>query len=234
MLAVEENEKKIETRFNRFLKLFEDYENTPFYQSIIWGFWDHVYSDRNGDIFNQVNSFLDIEHPKGDFYQQNLEIIKKRFDLNCNVLEVGGGYLPSFAEKVAKEQLRRKKGTITVYDPKLLMKVPRFPNMKLVKRNFTEKTGIKKYDLLLGILACEGAEVLVEKACEENKNFYISICNCPSRVLKGVPSTISSTSCQNLLIEKAKSILREQGENLEIITLENRSNPILIHKKKNN
>ncbi len=126
----------------------------------------------------EIYEYLGLIHPKGNFYQKYFENIKERFNLRGNVLEIGGGLIPSFAEKIAQEQINLGKGTITVYDKAIILKESRCPNMTLVKENFTTKTEIQDFDLVIGILPCTVTSLIVTRACEENKDFYVALCNC--------------------------------------------------------
>ena len=52
------------------------------------------------------------------------------FDINTDIIEVGGGILPSLAKKIA---LRQKSGTVTVYDPRLITNIDKPDNLILKK-----------------------------------------------------------------------------------------------------
>ena len=51
---------------------------------------------------------------KGSFYNAHLARIQEMYGLDKNILEVAGGMMPAFANKVAAKQAKTKKGTITV------------------------------------------------------------------------------------------------------------------------
>ena len=115
---------------------------------------------------------------KDDFYLQHINTIKENFDISGNILEVGAGYYPSFGKKMALEQLKINSGTITLYDEYLAIDKPLTKNMRLVKDSFSSQTDIKSYDLIVGIMPCEATRIMIQRACEERKDFYIALCSC--------------------------------------------------------
>ncbi len=129
----------------------------------------------NPDILNQVYDALGMykdEIPYADY----LKLLEKYFDISSNILEIGGGFYPAFATHVHNRQLQTKKGTITVYDKMLVTQ--NLSGIKLVKKDFNIKDSVSQYDLLVGILPCEATTLIIKKANEENKNFFIVLCNC--------------------------------------------------------
>ena len=70
-----------------------------------------------------------------------------------------------FANKLAYEQLKINKGTITIYEPLLVDAKAKYPNMTIHKEDFTQKTDITKFDLVTGIMPCEATETIIEQAC---------------------------------------------------------------------
>ena len=109
-------------------------------------------------------------------YLAYLKLLEQHFDISSNILEIGGGFYPAFATHVRDRQLQTKKGTITVYDKMLVTQD--LPHMKLVKQDFKIQDSVAPYDLLVGILPCDATTLIIKKANEENKNFFIVLCNC--------------------------------------------------------
>ena len=127
-----------------------------------------------------------------NFYLYHLNEIKKVFGLDKNILEIAGGTYPTFGRRIASEQLKIGKGTITVYDPRLITtRIVRYPNLKLVNRYFTNEIDITKYNLLVGIMPCDATDNIVEAVEKYNKDFYIAFCGC-GRNFKLSDDSISS------------------------------------------
>lgn len=124
----------------------------------------------------QVFSELGINEDATQIYRDHIDMIRNHFSLDRNICDIGGGFLPAFANLVAEEQLKIGKGTITVYDPRLVFNEPKFDNMRLVKEEFTKDTDVSKYDLMLGIYPCEATEAIIESAIKNDKDFYVAMC----------------------------------------------------------
>ncbi len=129
----------------------------------------------NPDILNQIYDALGM-FKEENTYLAYLQLLEQYFDISSNILEIGGGFYPAFATHIRDRQLKTGKGTITVYDKMLITES--LPNMKLVKKDFTMNDSVKQYDLLVGILPCDATTLIIKKANDENKNFFIVLCNC--------------------------------------------------------
>lgn len=135
-------------------------------------------SDSKSCISSQIFDELGLIPDDQNYYLGYLNALKNTFDIGCNILEIGGGCIPSFSQKIANEQIKINKGTITVYDPLLIKRKKSYPNLSLKKENFTFDTNISNYDLLVSILPCTSTLVIVEKALMDNKDFFIGLCGC--------------------------------------------------------
>lgn len=216
------NEEEIARRFAEFKRNYQAKYNQDLWNYIEENFWCYVFSNCAPDVLMQVYSEMGIQHEQGDFYDEHIKRIKERFDISCNILDIASGEIPSFANKLAYEQLKLKKGTLTLYEPLLIDTKPKYPNMTLHRRNFTPKTRIKKFDLLTGILPCEATETIIEQACRNHKDFYIAMCGC---VHLAEPyyfgSYISPHYYQNYVIDKTKKLLEKYGNGeLEVSRLD--------------
>lgn len=234
MLASKENKEEIKRKFDCFMEEYGSLMSPSLFMGIMSFFWENVYEREATDILMEIYEYLGLVHPKGNFYQKHFENIKERFDLSGNILEIGGGCIPSFAEKIAKEQIKCGEGTITIYDKEILLKESRYPNMTLVKEKFTSKTEIKNFDLVIGILPCTATELMLSRACEENKNFYVALCNC-SHLLNG--KVVSKKRFKKYILKMIYEKLALEKEQLEITKLGKgfkrfKNSPILIHRKK--
>ena len=119
-----------------------------------------------------TNVFSDKEN----LYLQYLGLIEKYFDLRSNILEIGGGFYPSLASHIADRQLKLKSGTITVYDKNLV--TTSLKNIKLIKRDFTLEDDVSNFDLLVGIMPCQATSLIIKKANEYKKEFFLALCGC--------------------------------------------------------
>ncbi len=173
-----ESEELISQLYNEFKKKYKHKYSRTAWEYIEENFWTFVFSNTAPDILMQIYHEIGIEAESGNFYQEHLKRIDSLFGLDKNILDVGSGMIPAFAEKVAHEQLRIGKGTITIYEPELLLKKPKYPNMTLHKKEFTSNTRIKEFDLVTGIMPCDATESIIESACQNGKDFYVAMCGC--------------------------------------------------------
>lgn len=175
-----------------------------------------------------------------DFYLEHIKKIKNNFDISGNILEVGAGFFPAFGKKMATEQLKLKSGTITLYDTNLAVDRPLTKNMHLVKDAFSESTTIKSYDLIVGIMPCEATRLIIERACQERKNFYVALCNCINdrELIDNYPliKFKGPHYYHEIIIRIAKRYLKEYDNGtLEVELLDPKyevNSPIIYNKKK--
>lgn len=167
---------------NKFLEYM--YKHGDEYDDVIAkelseNFMDNIGENRVYSEFTQLYDELGALPPCGNAYIAYLDMIIKNFDITGNILEVGGGAIPSFAKKVAKKQIELGKGTITVYDPRLLsVTYEEYPNMILKKQECNNKIDISEYDLLLGIMPCLGTDNMLELIEKYKKDFFVALCGC--------------------------------------------------------
>lgn len=216
------NEEEIAKRFLEFKRYYQSKYSEDLWNYIEENFWFYVYSNCAPDVLMQVYSEIGIQHEQGDFYDEHIKRIKERFDIGCNILDVASGEIPSFANKLAREQMKIKKGTITLYEPLLIDTKPKYPNMTLYRQDFTPTTRIKEFDLVTGILPCEATETIIEQACRNQKDFYIAMCGC---VHFAEPyyfgGQFSPYYYQTYVIDKTKKLLDKYGNGeLEVTRLD--------------
>lgn len=120
-----------------------------------------------------------------DIYESLVnKLLELGFDIGCNMLDVASGYYPAFGYEIAGRQLQLDKGTITCIVPNLVVDKPLFKNIKLVKKNFTEKYNLNNYELIVSRLPCECTNILFRIVLKSEKDFFIMPCNCNSIYLK--------------------------------------------------
>ena len=135
------------------------------------------YTANESDICSQIRAYLGLDKGCKDAYMGYLQILKKYFTLDRDIVEVGAGHFPIMSHYIDNEQIKIKKGTITAYDPKLV--VSSLGNISLQKKEFTLNTPIKNSSLLFGISPCQATDIIVKKSCMEETEFFISMCFCP-------------------------------------------------------
>ena len=133
-------------------------------------------------IYFQIYYYLGFIRNEDNIYYGYYEKLAELFDINCNILDIASGYIPAFGEIVAGKQLMlpNSKGTITVCDPAIIFDESRKSNMILIKDSFNSSFDLSKYDLVTGIMPCPITRDIIKAACEQDKDFYIALCDCES------------------------------------------------------
>lgn len=120
------------------------------------------------EIFDKLGFVEDEEN----LYHRFFEFIKELYDINgMNILEVGGGVYPTLAERICTQA-----GTVTVFDPRLTKGLEDTANLKLVRKNFNKKMNLDKYDLVVSLMPCKGAEAVLDACVEQDKDFIVGLC----------------------------------------------------------
>ena len=191
---------------------------------------DKELPDPMNQIYDATGVFSDKENP----YLQYLKLIKDYFDIRGNILEIGGGFYPSLASHIANEQIRLKSGTITVYDKNLV--TTSLKNIKLIKRDFTTEDDISNFDLLVGIMPCQATSLIVRKANEFQKDFFIALCGCTHFSREYLRFEEPTLEAWFEYIRNIYYKTNVDGVDLVEITSPTKYNkyPILIKKRKNN
>lgn len=170
--------KSVEEAYQEYKKNYEHFYSEKAKQYIEDNFFKEAYKTSNMDILMQLYSELGLDIGKHTFYDEHLERINSIFGLDRDIIEVASGYIPAFANKIAKKQLALIRGTITVYEPELFEEKAKYFNMTIHKEKFTEQTKINKDSLGIGILTCDTTEAMIRNFCKNNMDFYIAMCNC--------------------------------------------------------
>ena len=223
----------------KFLKFKEKYQHM--YKKAEWDYIEYYFFKEMNypaapNQLMQIYGKLDIHPSAADFYRKHLNLIRDLFPIDGNVVEVGSGNFPIFAEELANEQLKLGKGTVTLYEPVLFDMTPKHPNMTLHKEEFTEQTDLTGADLVIGIHPCKATWAIMENAIKHKKDFYIAMCGCdhsPGAEYLDYEEQ-SPYYFQQDTIEEAKSLLKKypNGE-LQVTTLKGYPwpYPILYNKK---
>ena len=144
--------------------------------------WEKVYLNnldkRIPSNYYAIYDVLKMIPSNINLYDNFLKKLESKFELDCNILEVGGGNLPRIAERIAKKQLDIGCGSITVIDSNLAINNTKYSNLKLCRNEFTLDTDISNFGLIIGLFPCEATEVIVHKSLINNKSFFIRLCDC--------------------------------------------------------
>jgi len=146
---------------------YSEYERNFLIQNATWG----INYSFVPDILRQIYDETDLLQEDKNIYTAFLGLLRQQFDINRNLVEVGGGRIPSLAKKI---QLVQTHGSITVYDPKLCQLIEG-KNLILKKESFTLHTDVSGKDMLIGFTPCEATETLLEMAFQHNLDFMIAL-----------------------------------------------------------
>lgn len=124
-------------------------------------------------LLRQIYDEVGIKTEGIDIYQPFLSLLEDNFNINRNIVEVGGGAVPSLAKQIA---LRQETGTITVYDPRLITPTVKPENLILKREIFKKETPIPTTQMLIGFMPCEAVIPIIESACSNNIDFMVALC----------------------------------------------------------
>lgn len=166
---------------DKYTKRFEEYMKTygPLYEDIERefikaNFLGSIFAEEiDIDIMNQVYETIGLFDNYPNLYKANLKYLMDCYDINTDILEVGGGYVPAFAKKISDNQ---KSGSVSVMDPSLI--VNNYGNLKIYKENFTETTDVSSFKLLVGIQPCDATLPMIKSANKNNIDMYMMLCGC--------------------------------------------------------
>lgn len=171
-----------------------------------------------------------------NWYEEFIDILIKNFDINCNILEVAGGNIPRLATRLSKRQYHLSSDTITVIDPSLAINPLNYPKLKLHKETFDLDTDIYKYDLIISLFPCEATEIILCKALEQNKDFFIRLCDCIHKFeemdkIEYLYWIKNPNDYRKMLINKYKEYANYFERKIEVIN-NHPDSPIIMCKKK--
>lgn len=178
----------------------------------------------------QIYSYIGAYPDNVDPYIGYLDVLKKYFNIEQDILDIASGDFPAFGLHLAREQLKLNNGSVTLYDPNMVLEKPLTSNMILHKENFTLLTDISKYNLVTSILPCSVTEVFLERVLREDKEFLIALCSCLSHGIHGE----KIRSHEEIIYDVNERINKMGNGKLKVEYLDSRYKnnlPILIYKK---
>lgn len=187
-----------------------------------WGFTSFLVPD----ILRQIYDELDILPTDKNIYMTFLKLLKEKFDINRDIVELGGGKIPCLGKKIA---LAQKKGTITVYDDKLISLTSPYPNLTLKNEMLKENTNLKQ-DMLVAFMPCEGTETAIHLAGKNNLDFMIALCEGPCHTELEWEYIFDNWE-QNIFYEAKKTTSENKLGQLEIIYMKKNPYPIIYNKR---
>ncbi len=125
------------------------------------------------DVLRQIYDELNLLEESKNIYNGFIDLLAEHFDINQNIVEIGGGNIPSLGKKLAS---RQKRGSVTVYDDKLITTSSPAPNLTLIKRRLSPEEKLPKADMIIGFMPCEGTQTAIQLAQNNNLDFMIAFC----------------------------------------------------------
>ena len=126
------------------------------------------------DVIREICEELGFIPDEDNMYLAFLKELEDNFDIkNSHIIEVGGGMIPCLGKRIS---LLQDKGSITIYDPKLLDGYDDIANFKLIREDFTHKSKLGDTNLLIGLMPCKGAEALIDQAIGHKIDFMVWLC----------------------------------------------------------
>lgn len=124
-------------------------------------------------LLRQIYDYVGLIPDTENIYLGFIDLIEENFNLDRNIVEVAGGIVPSLATKIS---LRQKTGTITVYDPRVIVPASKPQNLILKRQSFCRDTQIPTAQMILGFMPCDAAIPTIESACLNGLDFMVALC----------------------------------------------------------
>ena len=227
------NEKVLEEKYALFLNQYGQY----FTESELW----HL----NGmykmgleqidlvDVVREIYDMFDLIRPEKNIFLGFIDLIKENFDINANIIEVGGGIFPTLGKRIA---LSQNTGSITVYDPRLYTTISTSDNLKLVDKKFDNHVCISGTDLIVGLQPYGATEEIIKTACLNRADFMIALGKAEESFGGGwYVDDIQQQTWENRIIRIAKQRLSESDMgSLEITNLSKYGSnyPVIYNKRR--
>lgn len=178
---------------------------------------------------SQIYDYLDLLKDENNIYKLFANFYFDYFEdpYNKNIIDIASGCIPASALRLQEGiTLNGGQGKVTAYDPWMLDL--NFHGLNVKRKEFTEKTGIKKADILTATLPCDATELIIYRAIEAEKEFLIQLCPC---VPEEYSPIVSYHMWVNRLYDYVK-LYKKPGFQFEIDNLDEDLWPLLSLKRK--
>lgn len=171
-------EQKLDINYNKVAKyvieksdIFTEYERKCLLNYALRG---HAKDKMIPDLVREVYDELKLLDDDNNIYLGFMDLLDREFQYKeRNIIEVGGGIIPSLAKRIAKEQTT---GKIKVYDPRLSKYENDKEKLTLVREKFYSETPLQSANLLIGFMPCEATYSIIDSASRNNVDFMIALC----------------------------------------------------------
>ena len=124
---------------------------------------------------DQIYNYLELDQEDNNIYRVFADLVESKFDINRPIYEIGGGNIPTVGKILA---LRQQKGTVTIYDPRLIFTKTDIPNLRLVKKPFTGEEIVESNALMIGYKPCDAIIPMMKYIAKNDLDFMIALCDC--------------------------------------------------------
>ena len=166
--------RRIREYVNKNKKYYDEYEQyflEGLTIEVLRKYYKYELPDIARQVLEEIGYYKIVNEESG--YDAFIDVIDKQFGLEKNIVEVGGGIIPTLAKRIS---LKQKKGTITIYDPRLSNYYTENDKFILKKEKFKRNTNVDNKDLLMGFMPCAAAQQIIENATDNNLDFIIALC----------------------------------------------------------
>lgn len=124
------------------------------------------------DIMSQIYEEIGLlSKYKRDLYSEYLNYMKKNFDINRNLLDVGCGHFPAFTKKVAASQ---SDGSVKGIDHHLI--TTDIDGITLECGTFNRSYNVTGIDMIYGLEPCEATIDMIRVANKNNLDLCLALC----------------------------------------------------------
>lgn len=175
------------------------------------------------DVLNQVYEYVGVfEKEKDNAYDIFINNMTRRMNINRELLEVGCGYYPSLAKRIAKLQ---NYGSVTAIDPKVV--TTNVTGIKVIKSKLSENIGIENFAMLYGLYPCEATIDMIKLASIYDKDLCILACDCCDTPFGELPNITLWLKYIEVLLEDSLPY----GRDFDIEIIKSLDAPLITTKK---
>lgn len=196
-------------KVNLFLEKYKD-EYPKHAIEYLYNVFSDGMIDIRMDIVRQVLAALGILSDEMNIYKAYLLYLEKIFSLKRDIVEVGSGFYPILSSYIDKKQNILEAGTITSYDPRLI--ISNLGNVCLIKDPISEENFLKQFDLAIAFAPCEATEILIRNANRDKIEFSIALCGCTHFPDNMLGIAVSRKLWENYIYDIAKRTKSDDGE----------------------